>query len=188
MYTLFLDTHDEFIKVALVNNDEVIIKEQESEKSHSIYIVPMIKEIMHEVGIGFSNIKNIVAVNGPGSFTGIRVGLSIAKTISYTKNIPIYLISSLTSLLVSDVTLDNKMAVIKDTKGYYISVFDKDNKEIVNECYKDNIDVELEKYRVSEHNYDVKKIVNFALNREAVNVFAVKANYVKQIEVMNDRA
>lgn len=186
MYTLFIDTHSEIIRVALVS-DKVIQKEQESVQSHSVYLVPMIKEIMEENNITFNDIKNIVAINGPGSFTGIRIGLSVAKMISYSLKKPIYLISSLTALLVSSNLESDKLAVISDNKGFYVSVSDKDNKSILSECYLENIDELTKKYDVVGVDYDIYKIVSEALKGEEINVHSVKANYVKSIVVSNDR-
>jgi len=187
MYTLFLDTHDVIIRVALIKEEKIILKEQYSENSHSIYLVPMIYEIMKEANIKFSDIKNVVAVNGPGSFTGIRIGLSAAKAISYSLSIPIYLISSLTAILVSYDSLNDKMAIIPDNKGYYISVFDRFNNSIIQEVYVKDIEEYKNKYEIARDSYDVLKIVNYTLSKDEINVYNVKANYVKTIEVMDDR-
>ena len=187
MYTLFIDTHSSKICLALYDGKILIKSEKESIESHSIYVVPMLKELMENNNVSFDDIKNVVAVNGPGSFTGIRIGLSVAKAICYSLDKPIYLISSLTSMLVSYESDDYKMAVIPDNKGFYISVFDKDNNSVVDERYQENIDEYLSKYNKVSGLLDVKKIVDYALMGEAVNVFKVKANYVKVIEVMNDK-
>ena len=187
MYTLFIDTHSSNICLALYDGKILIKSEKESIESHSIYVVPMLKELMENNNVSFDDIKNVVAVNGPGSFTGIRIGLSVAKAICYSLDKPIYLISSLTSMLVSYESDDYKMAVIPDNKGFYISVFDKDNNSVVDERYQENIDEYLSKYNKVSGLLDVKKIIDYALMGEAVNVFKIKANYVKVIEVMNDK-
>ena len=140
MYTLFIDTHSSNICLALYDGKILIKSEKESIESHSIYVVPMLKELMENNNVSFDDIKNVVAVNGPGSFTGIRIGLSVAKAICYSLDKPIYLISSLTSMLVSYESDDYKMAVIPDNKGFYISVYDKDNNSVVDERYQEKID------------------------------------------------
>ena len=123
---LFIDTHDELITIALKNNENLYIKTQESEYSHSVYTMPMIEEIFKENNLNIKELKKIIVVNGPGSFTGIRIGLSIAKTMAYALNLKINTISSLTAYLLSNETNDSKKAVIEDNKGYYISVYDKE--------------------------------------------------------------
>ena len=91
MYTLFLSTHSHLITVGLVSDEKVIVKTQESEASHAVYLVPMIESILKENSLSVKNIKDIVCINGPGSFTGLRIGLSVGKTMAYALNVPIYL-------------------------------------------------------------------------------------------------
>ena len=84
---LFIDTHAELITVALKNKDKLYIKTKESEYSHSVFTMPMIEELFKENNLNVKDLKKIIAVNGPGSFTGIRIGLSIAKTMAYALSI-----------------------------------------------------------------------------------------------------
>ena len=177
---LFIDTHDELITIALKNKENLFIKTQESEYSHSIYTMPMIESIFKENNLEIKDLEKIIVLNGPGSFTGIRIGLSIAKTLAYALNIKINTISSLTAYLVSNNTNDNKKAVIEDNKGFYVSVFDKDNNVIVEETYteEDNYD-----YQEVEKKLDVEKIIKYMENKESENPHFVKANYIKKIEV-----
>lgn len=181
MYTLFIDTHDELITVALVKDNTVIKKEQESLYKHAVYLMPMVKSIIEENDLTVKDIKNIVCTNGPGSFTGLRIGLSVAKTMAYSLNIPIYLISSLTSYLISDNYKGIKQAVIEDNKGYYISVFDENNKPILKETYMENIDEY--NYHMVSNTLDIKRVVDYALKSKDVPCHLVRANYVKKIEV-----
>ena len=109
---LFIDTHDELITVALKTKDNLYIKTKESECSHSIYTMPMIASLFDDNNLNIKDLEKIIVVNGPGSFTGIRIGLSIAKTISYALNIPIKTISSLKAYLISSNINEDKMAVI----------------------------------------------------------------------------
>ena len=177
---LFIDTHSELITIALKNNNDLFIKTKESEYSHSIYTMPMIEEIFKENNLDVKSLKKIIVVNGPGSFTGIRIGLSIAKTMAYALKIDINTISSLTAYLVSNDTKENKAAIIEDNKGYYISVFDKNNKPIKDEYYSEVNDCE---YEVVEQKLDINKIIDYCKNMTSENPHFVKANYVKKIEV-----
>ncbi len=179
---LFIDTHDSLITIALKNKKNIYIKTKESEYSHSIYVMPMIEEVFNENNLDVKDLKQIIVVNGPGSFTGIRIGLSIAKTIAYALNIKINTISSLTTYLVSSDIDDNKMAVIGDNKGYYISVFTKDNKELIKEYYSECNELEG-KYKEVEHNIDVEKIISYIGNAKSENPHHINANYIKKIEV-----
>lgn len=177
---LFIDTHDELITIALKNNEDLFIKTKVSEYAHSVYTMPMIEEVFKENNLNIKDLEKIIVVNGPGSFTGIRIGLSIAKTLAYALNISINTISSLTAYLVSNETNENKKAVIEDNKGYYVSVFDKDNNIVVEEtyCEEDTYD-----YPLVEEKLDVEKIIDYCKDMKSENPHFVKANYIKKIEV-----
>lgn len=177
---LFIDTHNDLITIALKNKDDLFIKEQESEYSHSIYVMPMIESIFKENNLDIKDLEKVIVVNGPGSFTGIRIGISIAKTIAYALNIKINSISSLKAYLLSDDTEEDKMAVIEDNKGYYLCVFDKDNNCIIDECYKNEL---TEEYKQVPHNLNINKIIEYTNNIESENPHHIKANYIKKIEV-----
>lgn len=177
---LFIDTHAELITIALKNNNDLFIETKESEYSHSIYTMPMIEEIFKKNNLNVKDLNKIIVVNGPGSFTGIRIGLSIAKTMAYALKIDINTISSLTAYLVSNDSKGNKAAIIEDNKGYYISVFSKDNKPIKKEYYSELNDCE---YEVVEQKLDINKIIDYCKNIKSENPHFVKANYVKKIEV-----
>lgn len=177
---LFIDTHDELITIGLKNNDDLFVKTKMSEYSHSIFTMPMIEEIFKENKLDVKDLEKIIVVNGPGSFTGIRIGLSIAKTMAYALNIKINTISSLTAYLVSsDLTCD-KIAIIKDNKGCYISAMDKDNNILVEEQYvsENNYD-----YKEVDYNLNINKIIEYCKNFESENPHHIKANYIKKIEV-----
>lgn len=178
---LFIDTHDELITIALKNDNDLFIKTQESEYSHSIYTMPMIESLFNENNLNVKDLKKIIVVNGPGSFTGIRIGLSIAKTMAYALNIDINIISSLTAYLVSNNQGEKRRAVIEDNKGYYISVFDENDNNIVSEFYSEND--EYNEYKTVECKLDINKIIDYCKNIKSENPHFVKANYVKKIEV-----
>jgi tRNA threonylcarbamoyl adenosine modification protein YeaZ len=180
MIILFIDTHDSLITIALKNNDKLYVKTKESEYSHSIFTMPMIKELFEENSLNISDLKKIIVINGPGSFTGIRIGVSIAKTIAYALNICINTISSLTAYLISSNLNENKMCIIEDNKGYYVSAFDKDNKVIISEEYVEELN---SKYTIIENKLKIDKIIEFCENMPCEEVHKVKARYVKKIEV-----
>ncbi len=182
MYTLFVDTHSEYVYLSLFNEDKIYTKEIESYHEHSKIVLPTLKQLLEEAKITFDNIESIIVVNGPGSFTGIRIGLSIVKTIGYTLNIPVYPISSLTLYLISNDTNEDKMAVIEDNKGYYISVFDKNNNILVNEKYIQNLD-DYKQYKIVDNHIDIVKLRKYKDKLNKINIHLLKANYVKKIGV-----
>ena len=127
MYTLFLDTHSSKTRIVLYKEEQPIIKKEiETEKNQSSRIMPILLEVLEEAKIEINKIKEIIIVNGPGSFTGVRIGVTIAKTLAYTLNIPI---KEMSSLLVKAVSIPHeKVNVIEREKnGIFLGTFNKEN-------------------------------------------------------------
>lgn len=191
MYKLFISTYSELITIGLFKDNTLIMqKEKESEKSHSIYLVPMIDEVLKENNIECQDLSEILVVNGPGSFTGIRLGVTVAKTLAYTLNIPIKTISSIEAISAS-IKADNKIITISDTKGKYLGIFE--NNKLVNELmYLRKAD--YEQY-IKNYNYpiyedsklDLPRINNYSLEITPTPAHAVKAIYIKEIEALSGR-
>lgn len=70
----------------------------ENDRSRAESILPMIEEMLSEADISFSEIDGIAVGIGPGSFTGIRIGVTVAKTMAQFSNKKIYGISTLNAL------------------------------------------------------------------------------------------
>ena len=128
MFSLFIDTHDALISLALYKDGKFVDKKQkESTMHHSDYIMPMLVELLNDNNITVHDLSEILCINGPGSFTGVRLGVTIAKTLAYTLNIKIKVATSLEMYAVSSNIEGNKLAIIKDLKGAFGGLFDKDN-------------------------------------------------------------
>lgn len=69
--------------------------ESANPKSHSEFINPAIDHCLKEAGLTGHNLDRICVSKGPGSFTGVRVGIALAKTFSYSLKIPIFAVNSL---------------------------------------------------------------------------------------------
>jgi len=85
--------------VALSNNEEVIAHEKSIvQKDHASFLQPAIKKICADARISLSSIDAVAVVNGPGSYTGLRVGLASAKGICYVLQKPLILLNTLDTL------------------------------------------------------------------------------------------
>lgn len=191
MYRLFISTYSETITIGLFKDEQLIMqKDKESEKSHSIYLVPMIDEILKNNNITCQDLTEIIVVNGPGSFTGIRLGVTVAKTLAYTLNIPIKTISSIEAISTS-IKEDNKIITISDTKGKYLGIFE--NNKLINELiYLKNKDYEeyIKDYTYpvyEDSQLDLQSIYSYTLNIKPTPAHAVKAIYIKEIEALSGR-
>ncbi|MCJ1781781.1 tRNA (adenosine(37)-N6)-threonylcarbamoyltransferase complex dimerization subunit type 1 TsaB [Mammaliicoccus sciuri] len=99
MTTLLIDTSDQPLAVALVKEGNVLINYQSNiKKNHSLQLMPVIESLMDEAQLTPQTLSDIVVANGPGSYTGLRIGITTAKTMAYTLHIPLYEVSSLKAL------------------------------------------------------------------------------------------
>ena len=96
MKILAMDTSSKVCSVAIIDDGKVIKElHNESELEHSQTLMPMIDEILRQAGITLNDINLLACGVGPGSFTGIRVGIATVKAIADSKNIPIVGVNSL---------------------------------------------------------------------------------------------
>jgi tRNA threonylcarbamoyladenosine biosynthesis protein TsaB len=93
---LNIDTATEYASVCLSADGTCLALEtNESQKDHASFIQPAIRKIIHETGKSLKEIDAIAVSNGPGSYTGLRVGLSTAKGLCYALDRPLILINTL---------------------------------------------------------------------------------------------
>jgi len=99
MTILAIDTSNEALGIALSQEHEVIAEfVSVSKKKHSKRLMPAIVQLMKNADIKPEDLSKIIVAKGPGSYTGVRIGLSIAKTMAWSLKIPIVGISSLETL------------------------------------------------------------------------------------------
>ena len=100
---------------------------------HSELLTSSIQNILSENNLDVSSLSAVSVGIGPGSFTGLRIGFSVAKGLCYPHNIDLIGISSL-KIIANSVVKENKniISLIKD-KGnhYYLSKYSNDLKEMV---------------------------------------------------------
>ena len=178
---LFIDTHLNDIAIILYKNGKIVKSEiVKDEKEHSRIIMPLIKKVLKD-----DKLDSIIVVNGPGSFTGVRLGVTIAKTLAYTLKIPIRTITSLKCMALSTDS-DEKIVGFSDKNGYYIGIFDNEYHLVGDYVYLTNSEYKefSNKYKVltdMELNYE--KIIEYALTKEDLNPHKVNPIYVKKIDV-----
>lgn len=98
MKLLALDTVTEYCSVALLDGDDLIIREQVAGQKHTELVLPMIKDVLSETQTSLSQIDAIVVDRGPGSFTGLRIGTGIAQGLALGGDLPVIKVSSLNAL------------------------------------------------------------------------------------------
>ena len=128
MLTLCMDTSHVLLVVSLIEDDKVIAKTQEyCWKKQSEEIFPALDKLMNEANKKVEDIDSIVITEGPGSYTGVRIAMTIAKVFAATKKIDLYTISTL-QLYAG--TLSNTL-VLLDARGNRVYSAAFDNKKII---------------------------------------------------------
>ncbi len=205
MKYLYIDTSSSYLYTAVVEEDRLLC-EVKSEFGHNLSEValPEIVEMFNENNIKPEEIGKIIVVNGPGSFTGIRIGITIAKVYAWTLHIPISTITSLEAMALSlddglihipvldarrgyvfAAIYDNKMSPI--LKPSYIKLEELQEKMHDLSSYKviSNDDIDLEEKVLYDAN--LLRIVNYAKEKEEINPHAVNPDYLKLTEAEENK-
>lgn len=143
MKILAIDTSSSICSVAILEDKNVIIeKHNNDEKTHSQKLMPLIDDIFKESNLTLDNINLLACGQGPGSFTGIRIGISTVKAFADVKNIPIIGVTSLESLAYN-IEQEGLIASIIDAKhdNVYFGLYElkKGNYSVVCEPVSDSI-------------------------------------------------
>jgi len=191
MKTLFINTYSHQLTIGLLSDGKVLAqKEEVSERSHSSHLIPLIELVLKENNLDINDINEIIVINGPGSFTGVRLGITVAKTLAYTLNIPIKTITSIEALGVSDTGQEKKIVIIDDNKGSYFGIFENNDllaeiKYLKQEAFKEYCDDK--KYAlVKDNKLNLEVIYEYLKEIESLNPHNVNPIYIKTIEVEND--
>lgn len=99
---LHIETSTKVCSVALSKNGQLVAEKTLSsqEYSHSENLTVFIQEVMDFAKLGFDDLNAVSVASGPGSYTGLRIGVSTAKGICFTKNIPLISVDALLSIAV----------------------------------------------------------------------------------------
>jgi len=98
---LNIETATKICSVALAKDGELIASKETSEgNSHSTQLAPFIKEIIDQSDFSFADLQAIAVSMGPGSYTGLRIGVSTAKGLCFGLDIPLIAVSTLAAMAV----------------------------------------------------------------------------------------
>lgn len=200
MISLLIDTSTSNLTVSIIKAQEVIYKYQETILSDmSSKLLPIIDNGLKELDLKLENIDKIFVVNGPGSFTGIRVGVTVAKTIAWALKKDIIPLSSL-----------ELIATTNTSKKYIVPMIDARRNNVFAGIYDNNLncikedklisrdelsnldeDYEFVSYDniagVIKPNIDVLKIINKHINDKGINPHNLNPNYLKLTEAEENK-
>jgi len=95
---IFIDTVVKGCNIALFDRDEILAYAQEPiERGHAEAILPLFQKLIHSINKTPQDIENIYVTIGPGSFTGLRVGLTVAQFMGFSLQKPVHGVTSFQS-------------------------------------------------------------------------------------------
>lgn len=137
-YILCIETATEICSVALINNDKIIAFEHDlTGNSHASKLHLIVENVLQKANISFNDLNAVAISKGPGSYTGLRVGVSAAKGYCYVLKIPLLSINSLLSLangyLMQNPNYSGLICPMIDARRMevYCAVFDSNLNEIL---------------------------------------------------------
>ena len=96
MRILLIETATQVCSVAIAEGGRIVAKrESEEPNAHSSHLAPFIDEMLHELNIAAKDIDAVCVSSGPGSYTGLRIGVSSAKGICYALGLPLLSVPTL---------------------------------------------------------------------------------------------
>jgi len=201
MRCLYIDTSSSFLYTAIVDENALISEiKEEYGQSLSEVALPKIVSMFEENNLKPSDIDKIIVVNGPGSFTGIRIGITIAKVYAWSLKIPITTIYSLEAMALSSENNMYHIPIINARRGYvFAAIYDNDYNVVLKPQHIKLEDLrtklnEISEYEfisndefediteITKYNPNILKIVNKYKDKESVNPHSVNPEYLKLTE------
>lgn len=203
MRYLFIDTSSSFINIAIIENDNIVFNYHEKvDKDMSNKIIPIIDKGFQNCTFELKDINKIFVVNGPGSFTGVRIGVTVAKTIAWSLDIDIIPISSLQFLATTPSTKKYLVPMIDARRGnVFAGIYDQELNNIFSDqliSYEQLIKKLNDNYEQISYDFDeivvpncnIIRIIHKHLNDSPSNPHLLNPNYLKLTEAeekLNDK-
>lgn len=200
MIELFIDTASSRIILAVLKDHKIVsFCNEQNTHDLSIRIFPLFDSILKEANVSPNEVDTIYIVNGPGSFTGVRIGVTIAKTFAWGLKKKIIPLSEL-ELMATTVTNADYLVSMIDARrnASYAAIYDKDGKPYLTDRYIANDDLMKmlpKKKKISFLSYDkitgvdavipninIEKMLERHRNDNPVNPHRVNPDYLKLTE------
>lgn len=183
MKYLFIDTCSNCLIISTIINDKIdyfFIDKNNNDTSSKV--MKVLKDAVDDI----NTVDKIFVVNGPGSFTGIRVGVTIAKTIGFCLNIPIINLSELELLASTNTNTKYNVSLIDARRGYvYAGIYDNNLNVYLKDQYILASDIKYpDNYTIIDNydNIDLLKIIKKHEFDNPINPHDLKPNYLKKTE------
>lgn len=177
MISLYIDTSTKYLCIGLAKDYQVFYKfQQEAIKKQSELTIPFLQKALSENNLTLNDIDEVNVTIGPGSFTGIRIGMCVAKVLASMNNIPLKALSSLNCYA----SLGKKIVILDaKAKRVYLGIYNNNEKvieetvieiETLKEMLNDypDYDVVLDSYLINKESEEIDVIEN--MNRISQNI------------------
>lgn len=151
MKILAIDTSSKICGVTIMENEKALIKlVNDDEKTHSVKLMPMIDKAFNDTKLSLDDISLLACCTGPGSFTGVRIGIATIKAFSDVKNIPVVGITSLESLAYNVKQISKPTSLIcslidAKNENVYCGLYNFSNDLNYTNIFAENIDITISK-------------------------------------------
>ncbi len=182
MKILAFDTAVHGISIALCNEGKIVTRQIETMREQASLLVPMLQGVLEEGGLNFKDIDAFGCTIGPGSFTGLRIGLTTAKTLALVNDKPVFGINTLT-LMARHYDTKAPLLILLETKrqDFYARYYDQNLNPISHPFVGSSRDI------LEQAPYENFSIGGDCLERfKSVSGFD-KANYLKNIAQPNPK-
>lgn len=187
---LVIDSATPHLYISLLDGEKVIEEYfQKGNNDHSVTLMPTIEEMFTKNKISINDINEIIIGVGPGSYTGVRIGVVIAKMFAWTKEIPVKTVSTL-ALMASSSTKDGKVLAMIDARrnnafmGEFVleqGVLSYLNEEVFGDkSLKENVIEECNVVEFGKPN--MKVILQSNVLRVVDDIHLLAPNYLRQTE------
>jgi len=160
MIWLGIDTSNVPLSVAVVQNGQLVAEWTSSLKvTHSIGAMPAIEDVLKKVNLRPGDLDAIAVSEGPGSYTGVRIGVTIAKTLAWALKIPLVGVSSLQTLAGNAFSF----------QGFICPIMDARRNHVFSGLYSTNMDSVIQ-----DGHYDIETIIESISNKDEQVLFVGK--------------
>ena len=184
MYTLILDSATKVMYHALLKDDELIAESYiKGQNDFAVNIVDKIKEMLENEKISVDDLGKIVVGVGPGSYTGVRMAITIAKMFSSFKGIPLYEISTL-ALMSSGNADKTVVSEIDARRGNVFGAIYKNMEALTKEKLINKEELESNKHDLilNESEFKVNPFVVSKFAKSVENPDLITPNYLQETE------
>ncbi len=194
---LSIETSANICSVGLFNNNKILSLKEDSNRQHSSLLAVFVDEIFQELNFSINSIDAIALSIGPGSYTGLRIGLSFAKGIAFSINKPIIPIDTIDSLTKDIPDSDYTIAMHAYSDYFFIQqyknnirfkspFFDKIDSVSNQNIYGYGLDNNISFINLVPSAIKIANIAYENYNKyKCDNIKLIKPNYIKPIQFKN---